>query len=121
VANIDDETLSRALRGVLAVLDRWGASEEEARRILGAPSAETLAGWRAGRLDGTGEDTVLRLGTLLAIDDALSNLPERAHAVEWLNKRNPHLRGKTPLAVLAGGDLQQIAAVNQAAQSAVSW
>ncbi|HZH28612.1 MAG TPA: antitoxin Xre/MbcA/ParS toxin-binding domain-containing protein [Azospirillaceae bacterium] len=121
MANIDDETLLRALRGVLAVLDRWGAGEEETRRILGAPSAETLAGWRAGCLDGTGEDTVLRLGTLLAIEDALSNLPERAHAVEWLNKRNPHLRGKTPLAVLASGDLHQIAAVNQAAQSAVSW
>lgn len=89
--------------------------------MLGAPSGEAFAAWSRGDAAGAEEETVLRAGALLSIADALSNLPEKAHEREWLDRRNPHLRGRTPRAELASGDLARIGAVNGAAQSAVNW
>jgi hypothetical protein len=89
--------------------------------VLGAPSGEAFAAWSRGDAAGAEEETVLRAGALLSIADALSNLPEKAHEREWLDRRNPHLRGRTPRAELASGDLARIGAVNGAAQSAVNW
>ena len=118
---LDDQTLARAVGGALRVLGRWRFSDAEAASILGAPDADTAAGWAGGRLDGTTEDTILRIGAVVAIDEALSNLPERADALRWLDMRNAHLKGRTPRKTLARADLRDLADVNAAAQSVVSW
>jgi len=119
--DIDPETLGRALRTVCAALERWGFPLQEAAAVLGAPSPEAYEGWAGGGVAGVEDETVLRIGALLSIADALSNLPERSHEREWLDRRNPHLRGRAPRAELASGDLARIGAVNAAAQSAVNW
>lgn len=119
--DVDPETLGRALGACAAALERWGFAPEEAAAVLGAPSPEALSAWSRGGAHGAGDETVLRVGAVMSIADALSNLPEAEHALEWLGRRNPHLRGRTPRAELASGDLGRIGAVNAAAQSVVNW
>jgi len=119
--DIDDETLARAVAGALGVLDRWRFTDADAAFIVGATSAEMAVLWTRGQLDGTSDETILRVGAIIAIDEALSNLPERDDALRWLDMRSPHLRGRTPRKALARADLQDLADVNAAAQSVVSW
>lgn len=118
---LDDETLARAVAGALRVLALWRFDDTDAATILGAPSAAEAGGWAKGRLDGTTDETILRVGAVVAIDEALSNLPERADALRWLDMRNAHLKGRTPRKALLRADLQDLADVNAAAQSVVSW
>ncbi|MFN8925685.1 MAG: hypothetical protein ACK5WM_09035, partial [Rhodospirillales bacterium] len=67
------------------------------------------------------EETFLRVGALVAHEEALSNLPERDDALRWLDMRNAHLKGRPPRRALLRADLQDLADVNGAAQSVVNW
>jgi len=118
---LDDDTLARAVAGALRILERWRFADADAAAVLGAPSADAAADWAGGRLDGTSAETILRVGAVAAIDEALSNLPERDDALRWLDMRNAQLKGRTPRRALLRADVQDLADVNGAAQSVVNW
>jgi hypothetical protein len=118
---LDDETLARAVAGALRILERWRFAATDAAAVLGAPSAEVAAAWAGGRLEAASQETILRVGAVVAIDEALSNLPERDDALRWLDMRNVHLKGRTPRKALLRADLQDLADVNGAAQSVMNW
>lgn len=114
LSKVDGATRSRlsgpGLRTFKAIVDRWGLSEIERRRILGEPARSTYHAWiRKAEL---GEnltlplDTLLRISAILGIHKALGILFIREReALAWL--RSPHggplFGGQSPMALILSG------------------
>jgi len=103
-----------ALRGVFRIFDIWGVSNDEARVILGQPSASTFYAWRKGDNARLPHDTLRRIGYVAGIFKALQIVyGDRALADGWVKRANKHFGGQTPLERMAAGDVTDLAAVRQ--------
>ena len=94
---------SAAVKGFLAIIDKWKLRDADARQLLGGMSTGSFYALKKepkGRaLD---QDTLTRISLLLGIFKALNILysPKLADAWMTLPNANPMFRGLTPLAYI---------------------
>ncbi len=104
----------RAMEGFFAIMTLWGASREEARRILGEPAERTFQRWRAGEVAAISRDTLSRVGYVAGIFKGLQIVyGDAAQADDWVRRPNRALGGQTPLERMAAGEIVDLAAVRQ--------
>lgn len=111
---VPGDTVARGMVGVFGILKAWGASNEQARRILGSPPERTFYAWKAGKVGTVPHDTVRRLGYVLGIYKSLQIVysnPQQADG--WPSRANRAFGGQTPLERMAAGDVTDLAAVHQ--------
>jgi hypothetical protein len=102
----------QALAGFFRIVELWGASNEEARRMLGAPALRTFYEWKGGRARRLPEDVMRRIGYVAGIYKALQILyADPAQADDWPRRPNRAFGEQTPLARMAAGDVTDLAAV----------
>lgn len=112
---LQPEQLSKAqcvagLRAALRILDKWQASTEQACRILRV-SRSTCTRARQGDaqwLVSLDQDQLHRISFVLNIHAALRTIfdnPENAYGFPTLENRNAFFNGRTPLDVMAQGDM----------------
>ena len=100
------------VRAVIRLFEKWQVSDADAREILGGLAARTYARWKAGELGRIDRDLATRLSLLLGIHKGLRYLfsdPERGYA--WVKKSNQAFGGRTPVEVMAQGDIFSLARV----------
>ena len=104
----------KALAGCFRILDMWGASNAQMRRILGAPAERTFFDWKANRVKRLPEDVMRRIGYVVGIFKALQIVYSDAQLADaWVNKPNRHFGGQTPLERMAAGDVTDLSAVRE--------
>ncbi len=112
LARISDAEAQAMVRAVLRLFDRWQLADAEARDILGGLAARTYARWKTGEIGRIDRDLATRLSLLMGIHKGLRYLftdPERGYA--WVKKPNPLFDGKSPVAVMAQGDMFSLARI----------
>ena len=95
-----------ALRGFLAIMDRWGVRDEDARQLLGGVSRATFYDIKRDPARTCAVDELTRISYLIGIFKALNVLHGEALADRWMQLPNTNrmFGGSTPLAfVLRGG------------------
>ena len=103
---------AKALEGCFRILELWGASNAQARRILGAPPERTYFEWKANRAKRLPEDVLRRIGYVAGIFMALQVVyADAPQADTWVTRPNRHFGGHTPLERMAAGDVTDLAAV----------
>jgi uncharacterized protein (DUF2384 family) len=101
-----------AVEGFFGIMQRWGASNERARRILGWPAERTFYEWKKGRAIRLSEDTLRRIGYVAGIWKALQIVySDPKLADEWIDRPNRFFGGQTPLERMSAGDVTDLAAV----------
>ena len=102
----------KALTGAFLILEKWGASTEQARILLGSPAERTFFSWKAGRAVRVPADTLRRIGYLAGIYKALHiAYSDRELADSWVNRANTFFGGQTPMQRMLAGDVTDLAAV----------
>jgi len=99
-------------RAVIRLFERWQLSDSQAREILGGLPARTYARWKAGELGRIDRDLATRLSLLMGIHKGLRYLfsdPERGYA--WVKKPNSTFGGRTPVDIMAQGDIFSLARI----------
>lgn len=99
-------------RAVMRLFEKWRVSDAEAREILGGLAARTYARWKAGEPGRIDRDLATRLSLLMGIHKGLRYLfsdPERGYA--WVRKPNATFGGRTPVEIMAQGDIFSLARV----------
>lgn len=118
VATIHDHNLSKeqctaGLTAALNVIDKWKGTPEQARSILGIPeSMYTYAkkqppGWSVS-LD---PEQLQRISVVLNIHAALRTVfdnPENTYGFPSMENHNEFFNGRSPLEVMASGDLASL-------------
>lgn len=108
----DPEPQSLAMAGFFRIMELWGATNAQIRRILGQPAERTFYEWKAGRVRRLQEDTLRRIGYVAGTYKALQILyADPQQADRWAQKPNRHFGGQTPLERMAAGDVTDLAAV----------
>ena len=101
-----------ALEGFFSIIGHWGADNDIARRILGAPPERTFYAWKKGKGVRLSEDTLRRIGYVAGIWKALQIVYSNADQADgWVNRPNSYFGGQTPLQRMAAGDVTDLAAV----------
>ena len=101
-----------ALKGYFGIMDLWAASPDEARVILGSPSASTYFAWKRGKPARPSEDMLRRIGYVAGIFKALQILySDPGLADRWVRTPNRAFGGQTPFRRMAAGDITDLAAV----------
>jgi hypothetical protein len=101
-----------AMSGFFGIMDRWGAGNAAARRILGFPPERTFFDWKRGKVGRVPDDTLRRIGYVAGIWKALEIVySEPALAEAWISRPNEFFGGQTPLQRMAAGDVTDLAAV----------
>jgi len=110
-----------AMQGFFQIMELWGATNLEMRRILGSPAERTFYQWKSGVVRTVPDDTIRRIGYIAGIYKALQIVYSNpAQSDEWLRKPNRFFGGQTPLERMAAGDVTDLAAVRQYADAARS-
>lgn len=105
---------AKAMEGFFAIMELWGATREQARRILGDPAERTFQRWRAGEVAAVSRDTLSRIGYVAGIFKGLQIVySDAAQADGWVAAPNRALGGQTPLERMAAGEITDLAAVRQ--------
>lgn len=108
-ADLSDPAVRRrlstaALKGFLAIIDKWSLRDADARQLLGGISTGSFYVLKkepkSRALD---QDALTRISLLLGIFKALNILYSPKLADQWLTlpNANPMFRGLTPLAYIA--------------------
>lgn len=105
------------LQAFFEIMEKWGVSNEEAKRLLGQPSKSTFHSWKKGQV-GTrvaGEvDLASRISYVLGIFRALQLLYERpGMADSWVRKPNRAFGGQSALERMCAGQMMDLAAVRE--------
>jgi uncharacterized protein (DUF2384 family) len=101
-----------AMQGFFRIMELWGASNSQMRRILGQPPERTFYEWKSGRVKRLPEDTLRRIGYVAGIYKALQILySDPTQADQWVHKPNRQFGDQTPLERMAAGDVTDLAAV----------
>ena len=101
-----------AIVGFIRIMELWGASNSQMRRILGSPPERTFYVWKAGRVKRLPEDTLRRIGYVAGVFKALQMLySDTAQADAWIIKPNRHFAGQSPMERMVAGDVTDLAAV----------
>jgi hypothetical protein len=101
-----------AKRAFFRIVEAWGASDAEARTLLGSPSRSTFYNYKRGQGGALSADTLERISYVLGIYKGLQLLfpnPEQADA--WMQKPNPAFGGGSALGRALGGKVVDLAAV----------
>lgn len=99
-------------RAVIRLFGKWQVSDAEAREILGGLAPRTYARWKAGEHGRIDRDLATRLSLLMGVHKGLRYLfsdPQRGYA--WVKKPNRAFGGRTPVEVMAQGDIFSLARV----------
>jgi uncharacterized protein (DUF2384 family) len=101
-----------AKRAFFRIIEAWGASDAEARILLGAPSRSTFYNYKRGEGGSLSADALERVSYILGIYKALQLLfPNREQADTWMRKPNTAFGGRSALARALGGKVVDLAAV----------
>ncbi len=107
-ASISNDHAGAGLRTAIAILDKWGASVEQACRILrisrSTHSRAKLQRWSAA-LD---TDQLQRISMVLNVHSALRLIfhnPENVYGFVSMANHNPFFNGRSPLDIMAQGDM----------------
>jgi uncharacterized protein (DUF2384 family) len=112
VPQITAQEAEAMARAVIRLFEKWNVSDAEAREILGGLAARTYARWKAGELGRIDRDLATRLSLLMGIHKGLRYLfsdPGRGYA--WVKKPNRAFGDRTPVEVMAQGDVFSLARV----------
>lgn len=112
VPHITADEADAAARAIVRLFGHWQLSDVEAREILGGLTARTWARWKAGEVGRIDRDLATRLSLLLGIHKGLRYLftdPRRGY--DWVRKPNAAFAQKTPLDIMAQGDIFSLARV----------
>ena len=110
-------SISVGLKAFFAIMEKWGVSNDEAKRLLGQPSKSTFHNWKSGSIGArtAGEfDLASRISYLLGIFRALELLyqqPEMADS--WVRKPNEAFGGQSALERMSAGQMVDLAAVRE--------
>lgn len=105
------------LRTFLNIAEVWGLTAEEQMALLGIHDRATFQDWsvrvRAHEAIAIPVDVIVRIGCVLSIYASLSALFPEDRAADWLRAPNAHqiFGGRTALAVMASGELDDLDAV----------
>ncbi|HEY0208148.1 MbcA/ParS/Xre antitoxin family protein [Acerihabitans sp.] len=94
------------LKTVMAILDKWGASPEQAQSILQISKASYYKFRKDPAAALLTNDQLERLSYLLNIHASLRTLfenPENVYGFMSLNNHNPYFNGRRPLDMLSTG------------------
>jgi Protein of unknown function (DUF2384) len=92
-----------ALKGFLAIVEKWGLRDPDARKLLGGISTGSYYGLKKDPSDGTlDQDKLTRISLLVGIFKALNILYSHKLADAWMTlpNSNPIFRGLTPVAYI---------------------
>lgn len=96
------------IRTVISLLKNWSANDDEARTILNL-SPTTYAEWRRNNVGYVSPEQVYRSALLLQIHAALRmRFSDASRAAGWMNRPNDIFSGRTPLGLIAGGELSSL-------------
>lgn len=112
------------------IMKRWTVGPKDARLLLGEITSrryQQLSAWPDGRI--LKQDQLLRVTTIIAIDDSLHKLLPRRQANKWVQtpSRDWRFRGRTPLGDMIDGgiltlwELRQQLEARAAESSAAEW
>ena len=108
------ETARNALRGFFRIMELWGASNVQARAILGQPPERTFFKWKGSEVGTVPSDAIRRIGYVSGIWKALQIVYADPHQADgWVRRPNRHFGGQTPLERMSAGDVTDLAAVRQ--------
>lgn len=111
-AGITDKEAAAMARAVLNLFRHWELSDAEAREILGGLAQRTYARWKTGETGRIDRDLATRLSLLMGIHKGLRYLfAERERGYRWVRKPNAAFGGRTPVEVMAQGDIFSLARV----------
>jgi uncharacterized protein (DUF2384 family) len=99
-------------RAVVKLFEKWKLSDDVAREMLGGLAVRTYARWKAGDMGRINRDLATRLSLVMGIHKELRCLfsgPERGYA--WIGRPNDAFGGRSPLEVMAQGDIFSLARV----------
>jgi len=105
------------LRTFLNIAGMWCLSTEEQMALLGIHDPATFEDWkvrvRAHEAIAIPVDVIVRIGCVLSIYGSLATLFPEDRAAGWLRAPNAHkiFGGKTALALMTSGDLDDLDAV----------
>ncbi|WP_413738844.1 antitoxin Xre-like helix-turn-helix domain-containing protein [Sodalis sp. RH21] len=94
------------LKAVMAILDKWGATPDQAQAILQISKASFYKFKREPGAAQLSNDQLERLSYLLNIHAALRTLfenPENVYGFMGLNNHNPFFNGHAPLELISSG------------------
>lgn len=117
--NIDAIDAVSALKGYFGIMALWGASNAEARAILGSPSQSAFFAWKRGEAARPSDDTLRRIGYVAGIFKALQIIySDHSLADRWIRAPNRAFGGQAPFERMAAGDMTDLAAVRAYLDSA---
>jgi len=103
-----------ALEGFFSIIRHWGADNDTARRILGAPPERTFYAWKKAEGLRLSDDTLRRIGYVAGIWKALQIVySSAAQADGWVNRPNSFFGGQTPLEFMKKGGQQAMEIVRE--------
>ena len=104
-----------ALRGFLAIMERWGVRDDDARHLLGGVSRATYYEIKRDQSRACSIDELTRISYLVGIFKALNVLHGEALADRWMQLPNAHrlFAGGTPLAFVVRGGIPALEQVRQ--------
>jgi uncharacterized protein (DUF2384 family) len=103
-----------AMQGFFGIMNHWGADNETARAILGAPPERTYFEWKKGKVARISHDTLRRIGYVAGIWKALQIIYSSPPLADsWVKRPNKAFGDQTPLARMAAGDVTDLAAVRE--------
>src|SRR5262245_12733138 len=94
----DPQQTQRALSGFFRIMELWGATNEQARSILGAPPERTFFKWKRGDVGAVPTDVLRRIGYIAGIWKALQIVYSNpAQADDWVRRSNRAFGGQAPI------------------------
>ncbi len=99
---------------VLGLMECWNLDTSDATALLGFEDETSAEAVLSGRVSLRGVDTKARIGALFRIKSLLASL-FRDEAVErdWMNSPVPQLGGRSPIALLREGSLENLLTLRQ--------
>lgn len=115
--------IAAGLRAFFAIMERWGVSNEDAKKLLGQPGKSTFHNWKSGVVGErvAGEfDLATRISYVLGIFRALESIYARPELADsWVRKPNQAFGGQSALERMAAGQIVDLAAVREYLDSVV--
>ncbi len=108
----DPRAATAAKRAFFRIMDLWGVTNDQARRLLGNPSRSTFFNWKKGAGGPLPRDAFERISYVLGIYKALQILfvdPGQADA--WISKPNDAFGGRSALERMSAGNVSDLHAV----------
>ena len=112
IPQITEAEAQAMARAVVRLFANWRISDAEAREILGGLAQRTYARWKVGTFGRIDRDLATRLSLLMGIHKGLRYLfsdPQRGYG--WVSRSNRAFGGRTPVEVMAQGDMFSLARV----------